>query len=260
MQESSKEEQSIVEIEDMLKEKEVQLVKEKDSGNQSAQFKAQMKTHVERVDAATIKRINKIFEDANPEALSKMLEVFVALLRNNANSKPVDVELFFKDHAKLVSKMSKHDSTYCSLPLVEASFAKLNEMRGNFAPSQANDPNDVSFAVCFLDWSISFCEAAKIDLKLQKLQQDVVDAKLSLERAKLKLERFQRIKQDTDNLGFAGFFDSTVASLEDRIQVMDSICQTDLDQATQYQRKYKNFENAYFEHFMNIVQEQANDQ
>jgi len=41
---------------------------------------------------------------------------------------------------------------------------------------------------------------------------------------------------------------------------MDSICQTDLDQATQYQRKYKNFENAYFEHFMNIVQEQANDQ
>ena len=192
-----------------------------------------------------------------------MLEVFVALLRNNANSKPVDVELFFKDHAKLVSKMSKHDSTYCSLPLVEASFEKLNGMKAAFAPSQVRyerREDDVSFAVCFLDWSISFCEAAKIDLKLQKLQQDVVDAKLSLERAKLKLERFQRIKQDTDNLGFAGFFDSTVASLEDRIQVMDSICQTDLDQATQYQRKYKNFENAYFEHFMNIVQEQANDQ
>lgn len=51
-----------------------------------------------------------------------MLEVFVALLRNKANTKPVDVELFFLDQTKLVSKMSKHITTYCTLELVEASF------------------------------------------------------------------------------------------------------------------------------------------
>lgn len=40
---------------------------------------------------------------------------------------------------------------------------------------------------------------------------------------------------------------------------MESICQTDLDQATNYQKKLKNFENAYFEKFMEILQNQ-NDQ
>lgn len=63
-------------------------------------------------------KINDIFENANPESLSSMLEVFVALLRNK-RSKAVDVQLFFLDHAKLVSKMSKHESTAVSLELVE---------------------------------------------------------------------------------------------------------------------------------------------
>ena len=47
-----------------------------------------------------------------------MLEAFVALLRNK-KSKAVDVQLFFLDHQKLVSKMSKHETTAVSLELVE---------------------------------------------------------------------------------------------------------------------------------------------
>jgi len=39
-------------------------------------------------------KINKIFEEENPEHLSNMLESFVALLRNK-KSKAVDVQLFF---------------------------------------------------------------------------------------------------------------------------------------------------------------------
>jgi len=84
-----------------------------------------MMSQTKLVTPEIIKKINKIFADASPEVLSKMLEVFIALLRNNANTKPADVELFFLDHAKLVSKMSKHTSTYCSLELVEASHAQL---------------------------------------------------------------------------------------------------------------------------------------
>lgn len=79
-------------------------------------------------------------------------------------------------------------------------------MKQAFTDRPRDPENNLFFAACFLDWSIQFCEAAKIDLKLKKLEQDVVDAKLDLERAKLKLERFQRIKQDTDNHNFAGFF------------------------------------------------------
>ena len=66
-------------------------------------------------------------------------------------------------------------------------------MKGRFGPAQGNEV-DISFATCFLEWSINFCAAAKIDLRLKKLNQEVDDLKLDLERGKLKLERFQRIK------------------------------------------------------------------
>jgi predicted transcriptional regulator len=71
-----------------------------------------------QVSKAIIDNINKIFLNDNPAKLSKTLEVFIALLRNKQNTKPVDVELFFQDHAKLVSKMAKHETTYCNLETI----------------------------------------------------------------------------------------------------------------------------------------------
>ena len=75
----------------------------------------------------------------------------------------------------------------------------------------------------------------------------------------LKIERFQRIKLDQEQLGFRTYFEQAIAGIDQRIHIMEDITQTDLDQATSYQRKYKNFENGYFEEFMKIVQEQVND-
>ena len=69
-------------------------------------------------------------------------------------------------------------------------------MKGQFAPNATSV--DLSFAACFLEWSINFCAAAKIDLRIKKLNQEVDDLKLDLERGKLKLERFQRMKQDQE--------------------------------------------------------------
>ena len=74
--------------------------------------------------------------------------------------------------------------------------------------------------------------------------------RLELERAKLKVERFNKIKMDQQNLGFAQYYQDAISSLEQRIQIMDNICETDLGQATEYQKKYKNFENAYFEKYL----------
>ncbi len=58
-----------------------------------------------------VKDVNKILENESPLALVKLLEMFVALLRAKAKSKPADVELFFLDHGKLVSKMSRVSTT-----------------------------------------------------------------------------------------------------------------------------------------------------
>lgn len=52
--------------------------------------------------------------------LTDVLEHFVALLRNKLGTTPADVELFFKDHAKLIAKMDRTKTTSVTLELVEA--------------------------------------------------------------------------------------------------------------------------------------------
>ena len=84
------------------------------------------------VDPNDIKKLNLLLENDSPPALVRGLEIFVALLRNKANTKPVDVELFFKDHAKLVSKMSKTDTTSVALDLAINSKQELNGLRKAF--------------------------------------------------------------------------------------------------------------------------------
>lgn len=123
-----------------------------------------------------------------------MLESFVALLRNK-KSKAVDVQLFFLDHAKLVSKMTKHETTAVALELVEEieplmTGMQLNRQQGP-RPSKSDD---CSWAAPFLNWSLAFCKAAKIDLKIKKVEKEISDLRLNLERAKLKVERFTKIK------------------------------------------------------------------
>jgi len=62
--------------------------------------------------------------------LIQALEVVVGLLRNYGETQPVDVELFMADHAKLVSKMAKHESTAVSMDLAVNSLDKLTTLRG----------------------------------------------------------------------------------------------------------------------------------
>lgn len=84
------------------------------------------------VDPNDIKKLNLLLENDSPPALVRGLEIFVALLRNKANTKPVDVELFFMDHAKLVSKMAKTDTTSVALDLAINSKQELNGLRKAF--------------------------------------------------------------------------------------------------------------------------------
>ena len=167
------------------------LERERSQGAKSGPLKTNMQTNLRLVTKDIVTKINNIFEAANPESLSQMLEVFVALLRNK-NSKAVDVQLFFEDHAKLVSKMSKHESTAVSLELVEEMDLKLQGMKQQFQPSGGHD--DLSFASPFLEWSLNFCQAARIDLKIKAVEKEISDLRLELERAKLKVERFTKIK------------------------------------------------------------------
>ena len=88
--------------------------------------------------------------------------------------------------------MSKHETTAVTLELVEEAEPILQRLQNDFVVNPFGI--DLSFASCFLEWSINFCTAAKIDLRLKKLAQEVAELKLDLERGKLKLERFTKIR------------------------------------------------------------------
>ena len=155
-------------IEQALNAKKNELQIDQQQGAKSQPLKEQMKNQVRYVTKDAVNKVNSIFENDNPEQLSRMLEIFVSLLRNK-NSKAVDVQLFFLDHQKLVSKMSKHETTAVSLDLVNEAEKQLQGLQNSFANAVDANGGDLSFANCFLEWSISFCAAAKIDLKLKKL-------------------------------------------------------------------------------------------
>lgn len=64
--------------------------------------------------------VNKILSQESPEDLVEVLKVFVSVLRNKPNTKPVDVELFFLDFDKLYAKMGRMEPTDCDFALVDA--------------------------------------------------------------------------------------------------------------------------------------------
>lgn len=83
----------------------------KEDSNGSAQFRDACRSNEALVTEKLVASVNKILENESPLGLVKLLEMFVALLRAKSKSKPADVELFFLDHAKLVSKMSRVSTT-----------------------------------------------------------------------------------------------------------------------------------------------------
>ena len=55
------------------------------------------------------------------------------------------------------------------------------------------------------------------------------------------------------NLQFEDFFVKSIANLKAREAAVSRIVDTDMAQATDYQRKFKKFEEGYFEEYMRIA-------
>lgn len=73
-----------------------------------------MQNQCENMTKKNIDFINKKLQKESPAILIKMLETFVAMLRNTKKADMVDVEIYFKEYSKLAKKMQtitaiKHD-------------------------------------------------------------------------------------------------------------------------------------------------------
>ena len=236
-------------------EKQAELEAERKADAKSTNFKNGCRAIEQTVSKQLVQKINKILENDSPAELVAALELFVALLRNKRNTKPVDVELFFQDHGKLVAKMARTETTSCSMSLIMESLEKLQTLRTQFGAPAADAAYDLSEFVCFVEWSFSFCQASQIDLRVSELEAQHEKMLLDLERAQLALSRYDQIFQQIEQHQYDEFFNREIANLERRKTIFNGITTIDLDQATKYQKAYKKFEDNYFAEYLRIVQE-----
>lgn len=150
-------------------------LRQQKTGNNSNKYVEQMREIEVQLTAATLKNLNKLLENDGPEALTAVLEHFVALLRNKAGSKNVDVELFMADLAKLKAKMARTMTNSCSLDVVRPAMAVMKAKAPLFDSLPVKGEADISEYKLFVDWSINFCNAAEIDMKGDELAKEVSD-------------------------------------------------------------------------------------
>ena len=93
-------------------------------------------------------------------------------MRNRANTKPVDVELYMKDDVKLRAQMNKTSTTSCSLEIVNEAAEIFERIYDKFSPPRHTTDIDCSPFFPILEWSINFCKAAKIDLVMSRLKAE----------------------------------------------------------------------------------------
>ena len=232
-----------------LDSKRAALSREQESGEKSDQFVTSCQQATPGVTKDVVKKCNKILENESPPQLITLLEHFVALLRNKAGTKPVDVELFMKDDGKLRSQMTKTSTTSCSLDIVNAAADAVDRIADQFGPPAPGEVDCSPFFV-FLDWSMNFCKAAKIDLRLSSLEADVAKAQEDIERAQLSIERFNQSIRDTAEFNFQGYYTDMIGTMQERVDLMTNINQQDEQQAQVQQQKHHSFDKNYLSGYL----------
>lgn len=204
------------------------------------------------VTPVLLKNLNKVLENDSPSALVPLLENFICLLRNKEKTKAEDVELFLADAGKLKAKMSKTTTTSCSLEIVEQVLARVKTLEG---PANSSE-FDMSPYMFLLEWSKDFCEAARIDLRLFAMENEINAIKHKVDLRNLQVARYDTLFKDNEELGFSQFFDNSIANIEGRLVVMNQVTEIDQNQALEYQKNLSGFEKTYFAEYIRLAQNQ----
>lgn len=228
------EQEKIEDLRAQVIQKEREMEEDKAKGIPSSQYVNNCRANEAMVTPEIVKMINKILENDSPEALCEALEVFVGLLRNKPRSTPADVELFFADAAKLVSKMSKTKTTAVDLKIVDDALEKLERISRAFGVDQEDQVYDLSFFDSFVQWSQNYCFAAQIDLRQRTMQNEIDQMKVDIERAELAAASYVDIQRQIEANNMQNYYEMEIQSLERRIEDVEAIVQIDRGQAEVY--------------------------
>lgn len=178
---------------------------------------------------AVVKRVNTILDKHAPPVLVSALEAFVAVLRNKNSSAPVDVQLFFSDPKKLRTKLGRMDTTEVDYQIMLNKAEQLTKIKAQMSGSVTLDGKQVNLGdfAFMVDWALNFCEAAKIDLAKKGKEALIEQKQQEIDRAQLKLQRFERMFADENEHGFRDFYGKVIQQLELRKATFDAV--QDLD-------------------------------
>jgi len=186
----------------------------------------------------------------SPPDLVAGLEYFVSLLRNNSYTQAVDVELFFADGGKLKRKMNRVKTTDVDIQLATNMLEQLNEVAPKYATvgkDESNNNYDLQPFEHYIKWAINYCEAAKIDLKVQTTKAEITEIENKIESLSVLAGRFGTMADDTQRLNFVDFFERASNNVASRVAFLKGVTETDRTQAEDYQKKFRTFERKYFE-------------
>ena len=120
-------------------------------------------------------KIYKLLDKKHPEALGKMAEAMIALLRGQNNATSSDVELYLKNFQGLIYKMQRVDPAMIPEECVKLNEQKLTSLIKSFTESDDKDfPVNSQFVHMFA-WSMHFANVCKFSRSVKYLEDKIED-------------------------------------------------------------------------------------
>ena len=126
------------------------------------QKRDELKKFENQIDKKTVSKLYKILDKKAPEALSKMCECMVALLRGQKSASSSDVEMYLKNYDGLMYKMQRVDPAEVPEDSVKLNEKKLEELTKGFTEQDQPDFSVNSDYVHLFAWASNFCSVCKL--------------------------------------------------------------------------------------------------
>ena len=217
-------------------------------------LKVQLDSLLASFNKKNTEKLDKYFENERTESLVEGVELFVASLRCAKKASNVDVELYLKDHTKLIWKMKQANCEKAVFENVKEIQERLEKIMKDVFKNRSHEHNKICQEYThFIEWAIQFCKYGlqflKMDYEVKKIAGLQSQKQLLMDEKHL----ITSINDQFKTLGLDEFYSKTVTNMRKRIEMLNNIQETDYNQALKLQQQNFGFEKNYFKTFIQNI-------
>lgn len=120
--------------------------------------------------------INKKLQKESPASLIKILETFVAMLRNTNKADMVDVEIYFKEYSKLAKKLQTITAVKHDIDTVTMHEKAIEQQKSAFNAEYKDLTFICDYGLAFCKYAKQFCEQASTGSDLTEVEKNLASA------------------------------------------------------------------------------------